>query len=221
MTTLSDVATYAALYKPAKSKAAAWAALQSVMAGDGTVEQFATLYRYFEPKATSAQLATDDFAWCAAAVETTGKRAYLENIYCDGHGHLVATDGRRLHVATFNGKMGYYTPHGQLMEGATNKWTFPEWTRLIPAETERLHWYACLSEIFAVKDEDGKLREAYELADGTLVDRSQWDVAIAGRDMVAYCTLLGGKSTPVLLPDLGGGRRALVVPLDPNKVRKV
>ena len=219
MTTVSDIATYAAIHKPAKNKAAAWSALQSVIVGDGTFEQLATLYRYFEPKATPAQLADDDFAWCAAAVEKGGHRDYLENVYCDGKGKLVATDGQRIHVATFDGAEGYYTPRGQLMEGATDEWTFPDWARAIPDETERLLWYRCLSEVFAIKG--AKALEAYELADGTLVDRSLWDAAVAGRETAAYCLVPKDGFNQILLPDLGEGRSATVMSLNPKKVSKI
>lgn len=221
MTTISDIATYAAIHKPAKNKAAAWSALQSVIIGDGTFEQLATLYRYFEPKATSAQLADDDFAWCAAAVSKDDTRLYIQNIYCDGEGNLIATDGQRIHVATFGGAEGYYTPRGQLLKGATGKWTFPDWRRAIPDpdETERLLWYRCLSEVFAIKG--ATALEAYELADGTLVDRSLWDAAVAGRETTAYCLVPNGNFTQILLPDLGSGRSATVMSLNLRKVQKV
>lgn len=219
-TTISDIATYAAIHKPAKSKAAAWEALRAVIVGDGTHEQLATLYRYFEPKATPAKLATDDFAWCAAAVEKGGHRDYLENIYCDGQGNLIATDGYRIHVATFDGAEGYYTPHGQLMVAATDKWTFANWERAMPDETERFLWYRCLSEVFTVSGGDKPL-EAYELADGMLVDRSRWDAATAGRETAVYCVTSKGSWDSILLPDLGEGRMATIMSLDLNKVRKI
>lgn len=218
MATISEIATYAAIYKPKKNKAAAWSALKSVIAGDGTHEQLATLYRYFEPKATPAQLADNDFAWCASAVEKGGTRDHIENVYCDGKGNLVATDGYRIHVATFDGAKGYYTPRGQLMEGTTDKWTFPDWNRAMPDETERLLWYRCLSEVFATNN-DG--REAYGLADGTLVDRSLWDAAVAGQETAVYCVTSKGSWNQILLPDLGAGRSATVMSLDLNKVRKI
>lgn len=217
MTTISEISTYAAAHKPKKSKAAAWTALQAVIVGDVTPANLATLYRYFEPKATSAQLADNDFAWCSAAVEKGGHREYIENMYCDGQGNLIATDGNRMHVATFDGVEGYYTPQGHLMEGATDNWTFPNWERVMPDETERLLWYRCLSEVFAT--DEGC--EAYELPDGTLVNRAFWDAAVTGRETVEYCVTGKDRYSQLLFPDLGEGRTATLMSLNPDKVRKI
>lgn len=229
MTTISDIATHAALYKPAKSKAAAWKALQSVIVGDGTFEQLATLYRYFEPKATSAQLAENDFAWCATAAMGTNGRPQMANAYCDGRGVLIGVNGLSIHVGSFDGIKGYYDAQGQFIEKATDKWTFPKWRELIPAETERLTWYAILSQVITIQSlvGGGGPREAYQLADGTFVYRAQWNAAVAGRDTALYCVPApdtggaGDTICKILLPDLGEGRFALVVGLDPAKVRVV
>lgn len=229
MTTISDIATYAALNKPSKSKVAAWKALQSVivLAGDGPLEPLATLYLYFQPKATPAQLAENDFAWCASAAQDTNGRPQMANAYCDGQGRLIGLSGMSIHMGSFDGEAGYHDAQGELIRNATDKWQFPKWRELIPAETYRLTWYTIMSPVLTIMVDRAGPREAYQLEDGTFVYRDLWNAAVAGRDTALYCApapdtdASGGDIRKVLLPDLGGGRSALVVGIDPAKVQVV
>lgn len=87
------------------------------------------LLTYFAPAIPAKPKTT--FQWVAKACGKKDIRFYLNSVYCDGN--LVATDGRRLHIAySVEHEHGYFEPRTQIKENIST--TFPNYSRIMPKE---------------------------------------------------------------------------------------
>jgi hypothetical protein len=139
---LEQIATAAAPRKKG-TKANTFIALLDIISGSysdnldikldqDTLEMFADLYAFFAPALPTTPKTCAQ--WVAQALN---QKLIRENCkYMKGDGPLlVATDGHRLHMATYNDKLwahGFYDHKGQVVR---HNATFPDYQRVIPTTT--------------------------------------------------------------------------------------
>ncbi len=98
-------------------------------ADDSMRDQLAAAYKAYIPAATKKPKNVFDWVYMARGTEQT--RPYLNFVWSDGEGNIVATDGHRLHLARMDLVRGFYD--GQC-KPVDYDGTFPDFWRVIPED---------------------------------------------------------------------------------------
>lgn len=165
---------------------------------DDALFHLGQLYRHFMPPAPRAAKTLEQ--WVAKAAGKKDVRYYLNYLYADPAGYLVATDGHRMHVIDLPEGMqpGYYCPKTLERLHDTEEWRYPDWQRITPRPgtlpTQRLD-----VSTWAVDEIQGK--PVYRMPDGVALNKQYVDDALAmpGERMAQFYREQGNENAPVLL----------------------
>ena len=186
-----------------------FALLQNLaIAHPDSVEEYAKIYAHFIKKIKSSG-SKDPFDWCRLAVSREKTRPNIMHVYVDG-GQMVATDGRRVHVAPTNLPDGFYDAAGNRIEDAAYLGTFPaQWRQIIevPADSESI----TLDLDAASLEIDGKHET---LAWGDLILNRRYLTDAIGVAKSVTIRRRPGNPTKIFI-DLGDERKAVVAAMLP------
>lgn len=210
----TQIATKANNLQKSVSKKMAFDTLLEIIESESTPteNQLSQLYKHFLPSTPAKPKTT--FDWVTKAIGVKDVRYYLNQTYCDGK-NIVATDGRRAHIAlnTENMAPGYYDKAGNAVECDGR---FPDYQRIIPSESGRKG--IILSEIYKTNgvfvSETGAVKiHYYELSfngsDAVRVQKDYFDAIVSGmNDSLVY---LGKPNESILFKQ--GDRTAVLMPM--------
>ena len=172
---------------------------------DDALFHLGQLYRYFMPAAPRTPKTLEQ--WVAKAAGKKDVRYYLNYVYADPAGFLVATNGHRMHVMDLpeGMKPGYYCPKTLEWLQDHEEWRYPDWQRIMPTPARWLLQRLDISTWAVDEIED---KAVYRMPDGVALNKQYVDEALAmpGATMTHYYQ--ESENAPVLFVGAGDdGRR--------------
>ena len=179
---------------------------------DDALFHLGQLYRHFMPPAPRAPKTLEQ--WAAKAAGKKDVRYFLNYVYADPAGYLVATNGHRMHVIDLPEGMrpGYYCPKTLEWLHDVEEWRYPDWQRIIPRPgTLPLHRL----DISTWTGDEIQGKAVYRMPDGVALNKQYVDEALAMPDMkmTQFYREQGNEHAPVLLMahDSTWGPRAVIM----------
>jgi len=179
---------------------------------DDALFHLGQLYRHFMPPAPRAAKTLEQ--WVAKAAGKKDVRYYLNYVYADPAGCLVATDGHRMHVIDLPEGMqpGYYCPKTLERLHDTEEWRYADWQRIVPTPTTQELQPLDVSA-WAVDEIQGK--PVYRMPDGAALNKQYVDEALAmpGMNMTQFYHDAENPNAPALFVahDSTWGPRAVIM----------
>ena len=172
---------------------------------DDALFHLGQLYRHFMPPAPRAPKTLEQ--WAAKAAGKKDVRYFLNYVYADPAGYLVATDGHRMHVMDLPEGMrpGYYCPKTLEWLQDHEEWRYPDWQRIIPRPgTLPLHRL----DISTWKVDEIEGKAVYRMPDGVALNKQYVDEALAMPGATMTHFYQESENAPVLFVGTGDdGRR--------------
>ena len=174
---------------------------------DDALFHLGQLYRYFMPPAPRTPKTLEQ--WAAKAAGKKDVRYFLNYVYADPAGYLVATNGHRMHVMDLPEGMrpGYYCPKTLEWLQDHEEWRYPDWQRIIPRPgTLPLHRL----DISTWKVDEIEGKAVYRMPDGVALNKQYVDEALAmpGATMTHFYHDIEDERAPALFVGTGDdGRR--------------